>query len=76
MQYDKWLHSVVSFMLTVMLIAVTQFFFPWWVAVSCVLVVGLYKELHDIQTTGFDWKDIVADCVGISLAMCLWALAI
>jgi len=72
--YDKWLHGVVSFMLTVTVLAVAQFFLPWWVAIACVLVVGLCKELHDIKTTGFDWMDIVADCVGIVIAVCLWIL--
>lgn len=29
------------------------------------IVVGVGKEVYDIKRTGFDWKDLIADGVGI-----------
>ncbi len=45
-----------------------------WIPVVAGLAVGFYKEFKDIRTTGFDWTDILADIVGILVALCLWGV--
>lgn len=57
---------------------------PWWkwrqrwmlaLPVVLGLCAGFYKEFKDIKTTGFDWTDILADVVGIVVALALFALS-
>jgi hypothetical protein len=50
----------------------------WMLALPMVLglCAGFYKELDDRVATGFDWTDILADVVGIGIAMALYGIAV
>ena len=73
---DHVKHFFVCFMLSALLLTAAQ-----WrpvlsiVAALAVLAVGIIKEVKDIGTTGFDWTDILADVVGIVVALSLWGIS-
>jgi|GEM_PF-3482928 hypothetical protein len=46
-----------------------------WIPLLLGLCAGFYKEFKDINTTGFDWTDIVADICGIATALFIWGLS-
>jgi hypothetical protein len=47
-----------------------------WLPTALGLLAGFCKEFADIGTTGFDWTDILADVVGIGIAMALYGIAV
>lgn len=64
---DKILHVLVCLVLMLEL----QRFLPVWLAFAVVMTIGVVKEVYD-KVTGKgtpDWKDIVADCIGIILGL-------
>lgn len=64
---DKILHVLVSLVLMLEF----QRFLPVWGAFTVVLVIGIIKEVYDkVSGKGTpDWRDIVADCIGIILGL-------
>lgn len=62
---DKLLHISVSMVLTLEL----RRFLPYWQAALIVLSIGVAKEVYDkVSGKGTaEWKDIIADCIGIGL---------
>ena len=65
---DKAKHVAASFLLTLTLSQVLD----QPSAVLTTLGIGITKEVYDkykVNPTGFDWKDIAADCIGIGLAI-------
>jgi hypothetical protein len=84
MKYDKWLHGVVSFMLTIIILGVSQLFHIWWLAPVFVILIGIGKEIKDWLSYGktMGWKkfwplakgDLIADIVGIAIATILFLL--
>lgn len=67
---DHVKHFFVCFIIT----ALASIFLGVW-AWTVVLAVGVGKEVYDIKKTGFDWTDILADAVGIGMAMVLFVIA-
>ena len=64
---DKLKHIVVSAIIAVAL----NLFLLWWVAAILTLCVGIGKEVYD-KVTGKghpEWKDLVADIVGIIIGV-------
>lgn len=68
MKLDKILHAIVCFLLT---LGIYFFTLNLILAVVITLAIGLAKELYDINYTGFNQEDIVADLVGIAIASLL-----
>ena len=74
--FDKFLHFIVSFILTVVIALLVKHFNEDTSSVMCglfaaivALCVGFGKEVIDKFTGGiFDWKDIIADAVGCAVA--------
>lgn len=64
---DKILHVLVSLVLMLEF----QRFLPVWGALTVVLAIGIIKEIYDkVSGKGTpDWRDIVADCIGIVLGL-------
>lgn len=64
---DKILHVLVSLVLMLEF----QRFLPVWGALTVVLTIGIIKEVYDkVSGKGTpDWRDIVADCIGIVLGL-------
>ena len=64
---DKLKHIVVSSIIAKALL----FFLPWWWAGVITLVIGVGKELYDkVSKKGHaEWKDLVADLVGILIGV-------
>jgi len=64
---DKILHVLVSLVLMLEF----QRFLPVWGALTVVLAIGIIKEIYDkVSGKGTpDWRDIVADCIGIILGL-------
>lgn len=62
---DKLLHISVSMVLTLEL----RRFLSYWQAALIVLSIGVAKEVYDkVSGKGTaEWKDIIADCIGIGL---------
>ena len=78
MRHDHWLHFNVCFWITSLgTIPWYLWHRQWMLALPLALglVAGFYKEFKDIRTTGFDWTDILADVVGILVALALFALS-
>ncbi len=64
---DKLKHIVVSAIIAVAL----NLILPWWVAAILTLAIGVGKEVYD-KVTGKghpEWKDLVADLVGIIIGV-------
>lgn len=64
---DKLKHIVVSAIIAVLL----NLILPWWVAGLLTLAIGVGKEVYD-KVTGkghAEWKDLVADLVGILIGV-------
>ena len=64
---DKLKHVVVSAIIAVAL----NLFLPWWVAAILTLAIGVGKEVYD-KVTGKghpEWKDLLADLVGILIGV-------
>ena len=76
MRIDHFKHIAVGFMLTVIFLLPSHWF-GWWlyVAPAMALAIGVYKEHIDRATTGFDWTDVVADCIGIIAAVLLFLIS-
>lgn len=64
---DKILHVLVSLVLMLEF----QRFLPVWGALTVVLAIGIIKEVYDKMSGkgSPDWRDIVADCIGIILGL-------
>lgn len=64
---DKLKHIVVSAIIAKALL----FFLPWWVAGVITLSIGVGKEVYDkVSKKGHaEWKDLVADLVGILIGI-------
>lgn len=64
---DKLKHIVVSAIIAVAL----NLFLPWWVAGVITLAIGVGKEVYDkLSGKGCsEWKDLVADLVGILIGV-------
>lgn len=62
---DKLLHISMSMILMLEL----RRFLPCWQAALIVLSIGVAKEVYDkVSGKGTaEWKDIIADCIGIGL---------
>ena len=54
---DKLYHLIVCMLLTVV--------FGWLVGI----IVGVAKEIYDINKSGFSYKDLVADIIGVGVGM-------
>ncbi len=67
MDEDKLKHIVVSAIICVAL----NLFMPWWVAALVTLCIGVGKEVYDkVSGKGCaEWKDLVADLVGILIGV-------
>lgn len=64
---DKLKHTVVSAIMAVAL----NLFIPWWVAAGITFAIGVGKEVYD-KVTGKghpEWKDLLADLVGILIGV-------
>lgn len=70
-ELDKQLHIEVSIVLVFLIWLLTGN-----VLISAVLTftIGVFKEIFDIGSTGFDIKDLLADLVGIGLGVGLISL--
>ena len=68
-QSDKVLHFLVSFIIAFPLMAMNIY-----LAIGVTLAIGLYKEFIDSHKQGnyWSWGDIMADCLGILIAIILW----
>lgn len=64
---DKFLHILVSSIITTMLGAIL----PTWVAVLATLGIGISKEIYDkVSGKGcFEWMDLVCDCIGVLIGV-------
>lgn len=64
---DKLKHIVVSAIITVIL----NLFLSWWVAGVITLAIGVGKEVYDkVSKKGYaEWKDLLADLVGILIGI-------
>ena len=66
---DKILHFIICF-------GITFFgaFLNIWFAISVTLIIAFYKEFIDSHKPGnyWSWGDILADCLGILIAIILW----
>lgn len=64
---DKLKHIVVSATIAVAL----NLFLPWWVAALITLAIGVGKEVYDkVSGKGCaEWKDLLADLVGILIGV-------
>jgi len=62
---DKAIHSLVCFIIVIVFNLIVGLF---WASIIA-LVIGVIKELLDIKTTGFDKKDLLADVIGIIVAV-------
>lgn len=73
---DKILHGVVCFMAT-LIIAFAMFFLGKWPSILCgvwfATGLGFGKEYGDSKASGdkWDWWDILADGIGVTLAVIL-----
>lgn len=67
MTIDKYKHIVVSAIIAVAL----NLFLPWWVAALITLAIGVGKEVYDkVSGKGCaEWKDLLADLVGILIGV-------
>lgn len=67
MTIDKYKHVVVSAIIAVVL----NLFLPWWVAAILTLAIGVGKEVYDkVSGKGHaEWKDLLADLVGILIGV-------
>lgn len=67
MTIDKYKHVVVSAIIMVAF----NLFLPWWVAALSTLAVGIGKEVYDkVSGRGCsEWKDLLADVVGIMIGI-------
>ena len=67
---DGLLHILCSLVLCAVLAA----FLPWWAAALITLAIGIAKELvwdRWLKKGTAEWKDIIADAVGIALGAVL-----
>lgn len=64
---DKLKHIVVSAIICVAL----NLFLPWWVAADITFAVGVGKEVYDmVSGNGHpEWKDLLADLLGILIGI-------
>lgn len=63
---DKVLHAIVSMIITILLCI----FLPLWFSALLTLILGVAKECIDkYYGERYDWLDIVADIVGICIAV-------
>lgn len=67
MTIDKYKHIVVSAIITVVL----NLILPWWVAGLVTLAIGVGKEVYDkVSGKGCaEWKDLLADVIGILIGI-------
>ena len=72
---DKFLHMGVCFLSTIIVFCVSYFIFGKWPSLVCgglfSLGLGIGKEYGDSKAKGnkWDWFDIIADLIGIILAL-------
>lgn len=67
---DKILHFICAFMITL----ISGLIFGVFIGLAAGLCASLLKETYDEYRkngTGWDWKDIIADIIGIVAAMLL-----
>ena len=70
---DKIAHFALSAFLC---LAICRFL-PIWIAVVAAVVVGVGKEIYDSKTGGkFDWKDVIADLLGVISATVIQLLSL
>lgn len=72
---DKFLHMVISFIITIILGLLVDSAF-WGMFIS-VIVIGVAKELIDMKKpnpTGFDVNDLAFDCLGSYLGFLIVSL--
>ncbi len=64
---DKLKHVVVSAVMATVL----SLFFPWWAAAGITFAIGVGKEVYDkVSGKGHsEWKDLLADVVGILIGI-------
>lgn len=66
MAMDGALHILCSLIILLVLSA----FFPLWASVFLTVVVGIGKEVYDrLWGSGFSWKDLLCDAVGIVIGI-------
>lgn len=72
---DHVLHFSVCFFLMIPFLIIAQFV-PIFALIGAIITlgIGVWKEIHDIKTTGFDWTDILADLAGLGTALLLFLL--
>lgn len=71
---DKVLHAVGCFMIASVVMLLFYYFIPNMAAAQVVgfavaMLAGMGKEIADIDSTGFDLKDLLADLVGALVAV-------
>ena len=72
---DKFLHAVISFVITIVLGLLVNSAF--WGMFLSVMVIGVAKELIDLKKpnpTGFDVNDLAFDCLGSYLGFLIVSL--
>ena len=75
---DHVKHFFVCFMVSALGSIPWQIWHQGWMLalpVALGLLAGFCKEFADIGGSGFDWTDIIADAVGILVALALFALS-
>jgi uncharacterized protein YfiM (DUF2279 family) len=61
--------KVAHFALSAFLCLAIARFLPLWVGITATMALGIGKEVYDAKTGGkVDWKDLIADGLGIVLA--------
>lgn len=69
--------KIAHFSLSAFLCLAVSRFLPIWAAIAITIIVGAWKEICDSKTGGkFDWKDIVADMLGIVVATVIQLLSL
>lgn len=71
---DKVLHFVGCFVIAVVVMMGSYYFTADRSMSQCAgfgvaMLIGVCKEVSDIKTTGFGWKDLLADLCGTILAV-------
>ena len=74
---DHVLHFFVCYFIGFLFLIVAQWI-PIFSIVAFIVTmgIGIWKEIHDIKATGFDWTDILADLAGLMTSLGLWGLMI
>lgn len=67
---DKGCHLIVGTFMG----ATLSIIMPVWLAFTISLLIAISKEMHDIDTTGFDIMDILATVAGVIAGISLYSM--